>query len=74
MQEEYDEAEALLMHILELMRLREAIEKMSRATISEVHSYSFPPEVVKKVMKAVFVILGENLKELVSLLIAPSYV
>lgn len=65
MQEEYNEAEALLLHILELMRLRQAIEKMSRATISEVHSYGAPPRVVKSVMKAVFLLLGENAKELV---------
>ena len=67
MKEEYDEAETLLIHLLEMMRLREQITKMTRASISEVHSYGTPPKTVIKVMRAVFTILGENPKELVNI-------
>lgn len=68
MEKEYEEAETLMNYLLEMFKLRQAIAKMSRATISEVHSYSAPPTVVKVVMKAFFVILGEDLKALVGIL------
>lgn len=65
MKEEYAEAENLLIHLMEMMKLRQEISKMSRTTISEIQSYNAPPELVKKVTQAFFVILGEDPKELV---------
>lgn len=41
--------------------------KMTRVRITEVHSYSNPPEAVENVMKAIFIILGESFTNLVRL-------
>ncbi|XP_039271221.2 uncharacterized protein LOC120345745 [Styela clava] len=64
LQKEYDDAKELLLHLQEMMRLRDAIAKMTRSSISEVHGYPKPPRMVKKIMMAIYIILGESPKEL----------
>ena len=50
----------LLRKLEDLVRMRQEIEKMKQSTIAEIKSFSDPPKEVFKVMKAVYILLGEN--------------
>ena len=49
----------LILYVLS-ERLRVAVTDMDKNTMSEIKSYSQPPEIVRKVMVATFLLLGED--------------
>ncbi len=51
---------SFLAQLQRLRKLRHPILELNQATIAEIKSYSKPPEVVHKVMKATFIVLGDN--------------
>ena len=57
---EIKSAKCLAAHLSHLQKYRDAIMGMTRSLISEMNSYSSPPDVVKSVLAATYLLLGEN--------------
>lgn len=60
LQREVQEAERLLNQLQKADQLKYSILNMDRTTISEMKSYQRPPDMVRKVMTASLLILGED--------------
>ena len=54
------EAEELRDHLLTLKRFAHDVLDLKQTTISELHRYSIPSPLILNVMKATFLLLGEN--------------
>jgi hypothetical protein len=60
LQRDVQETERLLHQLQKADQLKYSILNMDRTTISEMKSYQRPPDVVKKVMTASLLVLGED--------------
>ena len=58
------EAESLLSLLRRLKRYLHKILELKQTTVSEIHSYRFPPRLVHPVMKATYCLLGEREEQL----------
>ena len=58
--DEYEKGKELFEKLLELHRLKEKILLMDDSVVSEIKNYTKPPVLVKTVMSAVFLLLGET--------------
>jgi len=57
---EIKNAKRLASHLSHLNKYRDAVMQMTRSLISEMNKYTSPPEVVKSVMAATYLLLGET--------------
>ena len=55
-----DLAYSFLEQLYRLQRLRHSVLDLNQTTIAEMKSYTKPPEVVHEVMKATFIVLGDD--------------
>ena len=57
---EIKNAKRLATHLSYLNKYRDVVMGMTRSLISEINSYASPPEVIKSVMAATYLLLGES--------------
>ncbi|XP_039272916.2 uncharacterized protein LOC120347127 isoform X2 [Styela clava] len=62
--DDISKARKLLDHLKEMEKLRKSVSDMSRSQLAEIHRYPNPPECVRAVMTATYVLLGEKEKDL----------
>ena len=66
MKQLYNDANTLHGYLAKIGLLQHEIGNITRNRLSELQGYSRPPEILQKLMKAVYVIIGENPEDLVS--------
>ena len=60
LQHQITEGEQLLAELKKLKRFAHEVLQMKQATISEIHTYKHPRPLAYDIMKATYILLGEN--------------
>lgn len=68
MKQEYEDAKLLHDHLAKIAFLQKDISHLSRNRFAEIQGYTRPPDTLQKLMKLIFILLGEHSSDLVSVI------